>query len=117
MLAVEYLAPEFVFNLGHDFAADLWALGITLYEMFLGVTPFAPKRADNITELFNNIAITKVFVIRHRIFVPSLFIILIMKRKGVNLSSRLDEKAQTPLARALVLRLLAPEPSEYFVLL
>ena len=68
MLAIEYLAPEFVFNLGHDFAADLWALGITLYEMFLGVTPFAPKRADNITELFNNIAITKVFVIRHKFF-------------------------------------------------
>jgi serine/threonine protein kinase len=57
---IEYLAPEFVFNLGHDYSADLWALGITLYEMFLGATPFAPKKADNITELFNNIAITKV---------------------------------------------------------
>jgi hypothetical protein len=56
----EYLAPEFVFNLGHDFSADLWALGITLYEMFLGATPFAPKKPENITELFNNIAITKV---------------------------------------------------------
>ena len=58
----EYLAPEFVFNLGHDFSADLWALGITLYEMFLGATPFAPKKPDNITELFNNIAITKVAI-------------------------------------------------------
>ena len=60
----EYLAPEFVFNLGHDHSADLWALGITLYEMFLSATPFAPRKPDNITELFNNIAITKVFILQ-----------------------------------------------------
>lgn len=31
-----------------------------MYEMFLGFTPFAPKKADNITELFANIAASKV---------------------------------------------------------
>ena len=56
----EYLAPEFIFNLGHDSSADLWALGVMIYEMFMTATPFAPKKQDNVTELFTNIATVKV---------------------------------------------------------
>ena len=88
----EYLAPEFVFNLGHDHSADLWALGILIYEMFLVSTPFVPKRADNITELFNNIASTKT--------------------SGVKLTPKLDDRAKTKNASDLILRLLRPQPSE-----
>ena len=36
----EYLAPEMVDNKGHDFSVDWWALGILIYEMMIGVTPF-----------------------------------------------------------------------------
>jgi len=36
----EYLAPEMVDNKGHDMTVDWWAVGILIYEMLIGVTPF-----------------------------------------------------------------------------
>jgi len=39
----EYLAPEMVMHQGHDFSVDWWALGILVYEMLIGVTPFYNK--------------------------------------------------------------------------
>lgn len=36
----EYLAPEMVENKGHDFSVDWWALGVLIYELMIGVTPF-----------------------------------------------------------------------------
>ncbi len=56
----EYLSPEMIFNLGHDQATDIWSMGIVFFEMIMGTTPFAPKRPDNVTELFTNIALVKV---------------------------------------------------------
>jgi serine/threonine protein kinase len=39
----EYLAPEMVSMEGHDMTVDWWALGILIYEMTIGVTPFYNK--------------------------------------------------------------------------
>ena len=64
---LEYLSPELIFNLGHNHASDIWALGVIVYEMLMAVTPFAPKRPDNVTELFTNIAMVKVSYIYHSI--------------------------------------------------
>ena len=39
----EYLAPEMVTGEGHDRAVDWWAVGVLIYEMLIGVTPFFNK--------------------------------------------------------------------------
>ena len=42
----EYLAPEMVNQSGHDKGVDWWALGILIYEMLIGVTPFFNKNKN-----------------------------------------------------------------------
>ena len=49
----EYLAPEMVTKSGHDESVDIWALGVLLFEMLTGRTPFN-FTGDRI-QLFNNI--------------------------------------------------------------
>ncbi|RZB74459.1 serine/threonine-protein kinase UCNL-like [Glycine soja] len=51
----EYVSPEVVRGDGHEFAVDWWALGILIYEMLYGTTPFKGK---NRKETFRNV-ITK----------------------------------------------------------
>nr|AAA50304.1 protein kinase [Pisum sativum]prf//1909355A protein kinase [Pisum sativum] len=48
----EYIAPEIITGSGHTSAVDWWALGILLYEMFYGYTPF---RGKNRQRTFANI--------------------------------------------------------------
>ncbi|XP_073022985.1 serine/threonine-protein kinase OXI1-like [Primulina eburnea] len=51
----EYVAPEIIRGDGHDFSVDWWCLGVVLYEMLYGTTPF---RGVNRKETFYRI-ITK----------------------------------------------------------
>ncbi|KAK4782730.1 hypothetical protein SAY86_007104 [Trapa natans] len=48
----EYIAPEIITGTGHSSAIDWWALGILLYEMLYGRTPF---RGKNRQKTFTNI--------------------------------------------------------------
>nr|AML76855.1 putative LOV domain-containing protein [Batis maritima] len=48
----EYIAPEIITGEGHTSAIDWWALGILLYEMLYGRTPF---RGKNRQKTFANI--------------------------------------------------------------
>jgi phototropin len=53
----EYLSPEVLNGAGHSGSVDWWELGVFMYEMAYGKTPFkAPTRE----ETFNNIAAAKV---------------------------------------------------------
>ncbi|PKA59273.1 Protein kinase G11A [Apostasia shenzhenica] len=47
----EYLAPEIIKGEGHGSAVDWWMLGIFLYELLFGKTPF--KGPENRATLFN----------------------------------------------------------------
>lgn len=47
----EYLAPEVISGLGHGSAVDWWTLGVFLYEMLYGRTPF--KGENNEKTLIN----------------------------------------------------------------
>lgn len=42
----EYLAPEMVSHLGHDKSVDWWAIGVLIFEMLIGVTPFYNKNRN-----------------------------------------------------------------------
>lgn len=42
----EYLAPEVIGNKGHHRAVDWWAVGVLIYEMLIGVTPFYNKNRN-----------------------------------------------------------------------
>ena len=39
----EYVAPEMVAKTGHNKEVDWWALGVLLYEMLIGKTPFVSR--------------------------------------------------------------------------
>nr|AML79557.1 putative LOV domain-containing protein [Leucodon brachypus] len=48
----EYIAPEIITGQGHSSAVDWWALGILIYEMLYGRTPF---RGKNRQRTFTNV--------------------------------------------------------------
>ena len=44
---VEYMAPEIVGSEKYDCSVDVWSLGILLYELLMGHSPFKSKKAKN----------------------------------------------------------------------
>ena len=49
---VEYMAPEIIDNENYDFSVDIWSLGILLYEMLFGYSPF---RGTSLNDIVINI--------------------------------------------------------------
>lgn len=89
----EYLAPEFIFNSGHDRSVDYWAFGVLCFELTAGYTPFQhPNDPSDMTALFTRIACSK--------------------RDKVRFPRDFDAKAKGTHARDLVVHLLASDPSQ-----
>ena len=57
----EYLAPEIINNLSYGKELDLWTLGIFLYELMHGISPFRPhKQKFKEFEVLENIKLHKI---------------------------------------------------------
>jgi len=41
-----YMAPEVLMGKGYSFPADLWSLGVMLYEFICGSVPFGEDMSD-----------------------------------------------------------------------
>lgn len=49
-----YVAPEMLLGEGHDFNVDWWALGILIFEMIVGITPFFNSNVNQMYEMIKN---------------------------------------------------------------
>lgn len=54
---LEYLAPEMIERTGHGVSLDVWALGVLLFEMLTGTSPFRSRTQE---ELFAKIKTGKI---------------------------------------------------------
>jgi DNA repair exonuclease SbcCD ATPase subunit len=83
----EYLSPEMVKKLPHDYRVDIWSLGVLLFECLAGYPPFTGKTEE---DLFKNIRQLK---IHWPIDFPPLAKNLVMKILKLNPKERpsLDE--------------------------
>lgn len=63
----EYLAPEIIKDLGHGFPVDWWTLGILIYELKTGRTPFLHKTTHQTTKLIKSGGIVFPDPIKHKI--------------------------------------------------
>ena len=50
----EYIAPEIIANKGHSAPADWWSLGVFIYELLTGLTPFEAD-SDNPMDTYEKI--------------------------------------------------------------
>ncbi|GLD99921.1 hypothetical protein PINS_up008649 [Pythium insidiosum] len=50
----EYLSPEQIKGEGHNISADYWSLGVLMYELLCGHTPFSREKKEDI-EILNQI--------------------------------------------------------------
>lgn len=89
----EYWAPEFVYHaLGHDKSADVWALGVMVFEMLTATLPFGSRATCGLDKLLSNIVSTVM--------------------TGLKVSLRLEVKTGSKAATSLVQALLKPAAAD-----
>lgn len=54
----DYMAPQLIFEELYDCSVDIWALGILLYELLHGVTPFPQDSLEYARKTMKRIQIT-----------------------------------------------------------
>lgn len=50
----EYMAPELLQKRTYDYTVDIWALGILLFELMHGFSPYRAKKIEDILENINS---------------------------------------------------------------
>lgn len=55
----EYLAPELVLGRGHHKGVDYWAVGVLIYEMLVGYSPYADRPGNDQMQVCKNIVEAK----------------------------------------------------------
>jgi serine/threonine protein kinase len=110
----EYLAPEVVFNSGHDQMVDIWAIGITVYEMLTSSTPFSSSSPSGI---FRKLAKVKVNCLTMSATFAIFTINDFLQRDGVNFSPEVTSQVNNPVVWQFISNLLQPVPAEYVIAL
>jgi serum/glucocorticoid-regulated kinase 2 len=54
----EYLSPEMIIGNGHDHTVDWWTVGILLYELIVGITPFFHRNNHRMQYLIQECPVT-----------------------------------------------------------
>jgi serine/threonine-protein kinase ULK/ATG1 len=87
-----YMAPELFEKQNYDYKTDIWSIGIVLYEMVYGKTPFHNcKATDDLKESMKNNKISFPPISQHNSFeVPNVLIEYMKKILEINPSQRLN---------------------------
>lgn len=88
----EYLAPEMVNRTGHDKAVDWWALGVLIYEMLIGVTPFYNRNRNMLLMKIKNSKVIFPDRTRYRIDYSDEIVDLIVQLLAKDKNKRLGYK-------------------------
>ncbi|CAI2358838.1 unnamed protein product [Moneuplotes crassus] len=89
----EYSAQEIVRDEGHSFTVDLWTLGILVYELITGRTPFLHKNTHQTTKLIKKGRIIFPDPVKHKIDMSDNFKDFIVKLLHKKPSKRLGLKS------------------------
>ena len=46
----DYIAPEVILGQGYGYSVDWWSMGVILYEMMVGATPFCSTTVQQLFE-------------------------------------------------------------------
>ena len=58
----DYLAPELLLGVGHDFRVDYWSLGVCVYEFLYGIPPFNHEKPEMIFKNILNFQSIRIFM-------------------------------------------------------
>ena len=94
----EYMAPEIIKEIPYGKPVDIWALGILLYELYFGVSPFNSNKQneEQTKEVINNIMQNKLFFNRKSIAYDMKDLIIHMLENDVNRRYTIDEVVAHP---------------------
>jgi serine/threonine protein kinase len=95
---LDYAAPEILLRIPYGKEIDIWAMGILLYELYFGVSPFNSNKEneEKTKEIINNIMQKKLFFNRKSIAYDMKDLIVHMLEFDVNKRYTIEEVVSHP---------------------